>query len=169
MGTGEPIMPLEQLDVRRDGLCVAGGSVEPTVSPDLILAALEGEEIEAFRPLLPVGYDAVARAYASAAQNITADDLTGHYTLRLEYFHDEFAPAVKQRLVGMTGGAWDLDDYVPYASGTTVHLMTHLIQAVAARESVHLFPGDWYGFLVGSPHQRNIRWDSKAQGRLACL
>src|SRR5262245_37512459 len=155
MGTGESFMPVEQLDVRRDGLRVAGGSVEPIVPADLLLAALEQEDIESFRPLLPVGYDAVARAYAGAAQEISAADLTEHYTHGLEYFHDEFTPALKQRLTELAGGAWDLDDYVAYAAGSDVDLMTHLIEAIAAREPVHLYPGDWYGFLVGSTHQHN--------------
>src|SRR5262245_61655999 len=109
-------MPLEQFDVRRDGLRVTGGSVEPTVSPDLLLTALEAERIEPFRPLLPVGYDAVARAYAAVAQNISADDLTDHYTRGLEYFHDEFIPALKQRMADLVGGTWDLDDFIAYAS-----------------------------------------------------
>jgi hypothetical protein len=162
-------MPVEQLDVRRDGLRVTGGSVEPVVPVDLLLAALEQEDIESFRPLLPVGYDAVARAYAGAAQEITADDLTEHYTRGLEYFHDEFTPALKRRLSDLAGGAWDLDEYVAFAAGSDVDLMTHFIEAVAAREPVHLYPGDWYGFLVGSTHPNNIRWSQEAEGRLACL
>ena len=149
--------------------CVAGGSVEPVVSADALLKALEHEQIEAVRPLLPVGYDAVARAYTRAVQQITAADLTAHYTRGLEYFRAEFTPALKRRLVDLTGGSWNLDDYVAYAAGSDVDLMTHLIEAVAAREPMHLFPGDWYGFLVGSTHPQNIRWNSCAEGRLACL
>ena len=125
--------------------------------------------MEQYRPLLPVGYEAVACAYSRAAQSITADDLTGHYTHGLDFFHDVFTPAVKQRLEYLSGGAWRLDDFVAYAAGSDVDLMTHLIEAVAAREPVHLFPGDWFGFLVGSTHPQNIHWDRRAAGRLACL
>jgi len=162
-------MSIQQLDVRRDRLRLAGGSVEPLVPAEALTAALEHEEIEPLRPLLPVGYDAVARAYARAALGITAADLTSHYTRGLEYFHDEFTPALKQRLVLLTGGAWRLDDFVGYAAGSDVDLMTHLIEAIAAREPVNLYPGDWFGFRVGSTHPQNIRWEPRAEDRLACL
>jgi hypothetical protein len=162
-------MPVEQLDVRRVGLRIAGGSVEPLVSADALLAALEQEDVEHFRPLLPVGYQSVAEAYARAALSLTAADLSEHYTRGMAYFHDEFTPALKRRLGLLTCGCWDLDDFVAYAAGSDVDLMTHLIEAVADREPVHLFPGDWYGFLVGSTHQHNLRWKSRAEGRLACL
>jgi hypothetical protein len=137
-----------------------------------LLAALEGEELERFRPLLPVGYDAVARAYADAAAKLTARDLTDHYTTGLARFHDEFVPTLKSRLSGLTGDAWqaaDLDDYVVFAAGSDVDLMAHLIEAVAAREPVVLFPGDWYGFSAGCSHPDNLRRDEDATGRLACL
>jgi hypothetical protein len=162
-------MPIQQFDVRRDGLRFAGGSVEPVVSADALVAALEQEDVEQFRPLLPVGYEAVARAYARAAQGITAADLTDHYTRGMEYFQDEFTPALKRRLAQLTGGCWDLDEFAAYAAGSDVDLITHLIEAVAAREPVHLFPGDWYGFLVGSTHPHSLRWESRAEGRMACL
>lgn len=47
--------------------------------------------------------------------------------------------------------------------------MTHLVEAVAPREGVALFPGDWYGFLVGSTHDDGFAWTRSAGGRLACL
>ena len=162
-------MSIQQLDVRRDSLRLAGGSVEPIVSAHALMAALDQEEIELYRPLLPVGYDSVARAYACAVQSITADDLSHHYTRGLEFFHGEFTPALKRRLEFLAGGAWDLDDFTAYAGGSDVDLMTHLIEAIAARGPVHLYPGDWFGFLVGSTHPQNIRWNSRAEGRLACL
>ena len=40
---------------------------------------------------------------------------------------------------------------------------------MAAREDVCLYPGDWFGFLVGSTHQERIRWTADSQDRLACL
>jgi hypothetical protein len=121
---------------------------------------------------LPVGYAAVARAYAEAAAELTARDLTDHYTAGLAWFHDEFVPQLKARLSRLTGGAWslsDLDDFVAFAAGSDVDLMSHLIEAVAAREPVAVFPGDWFGFAVGSTHQDNIAWQTDAADRLACL
>ncbi len=162
-------MSIEQLTVGWDGVCVAGRSVEPVVSVDQLLDAFAEEDIERFRPLLPVGYTAVAEAYASAARDITASALSEHYTRGLEFFRDEFVTAIKQRLRDLSGGHWQLEEFVAYASGSDVDLMTHLIEAVAAREPVCLFPGDWFGFLVGVTHQHNVQWRYDATGRLACL
>jgi hypothetical protein len=162
-------MPLQQLDVRREGVCVAGRSVEPLIPVEKLLAALDDDNIEHFRPLLPVGYEAVASAYARVAAQITVADLSDHYTTALEFFHDEFVPVLKQRLRELSGDCWDLDDYVAFAAGSDVDLIGHLIEAVAAREAVHLLPGDWYGFLVGSTQQQNIHWRSPSNGGLACL
>jgi hypothetical protein len=165
-------MSIGQLALGRERVCLAGGSVEPIVSAEQLLAALEGEDIERFRPLLPVGYASVAAAYAEAAGEITARDLSDHYTTGLSWFHDEFVPQLKSRLTWLTGGEWsrsDLDDFVAFAAGSDVDLMSHLIEAVAACEPVALFPGDWFGFSVGSTHADNIVWQNEATGRLACL
>jgi len=104
-----------------------------------------------------------------AAKNITARDLSQHYTTGMDEFRNEFIPWLKHELSKMSGGNWDLDDFVAYAGGSDVDLMTHLVEAIAARDLVRLFPGDWYGFLVGSTHQHNIQWNSSADGHLACL
>jgi hypothetical protein len=165
-------MSLGQLAVRRDRLRLAGGSVEPVVSAGQLLAALNGEDIERFRPLLPVGYASVATAYAEAAAAMTARDLSDHYTTGLAWFHDEFVPQLKARLSGLTAGVWsrtDLRDFVAFAAGSDVDLMAHLIEAVAAHEPVALFPGDWFGFAAGSTHANNLVWQSDAAGLLACL
>lgn len=114
----------------------------------------------------------MAAAYAQAAAAITAHDLTEHYTTGRAHFHDELVPQLKMRLSWLSGGAWslaDLDDYVAFAAGSDVDLMSHLIEAVASRERVVLFPGDWFGFAVGSTHGDNIVWQGDATGRLACL
>jgi hypothetical protein len=124
------------------------------------------------RPLLPVGYSAVATAYAEAAAGITARDLSDHYTTGLDWFHHEFVPQLKSRLGWLTGGEWshsDLSDFVAFASGSDVDLMTHLIEAIAAREPVAIFPGDWFGFSVGSTHGDKFVWQTDAGDRLACL
>ena len=165
-------MSIGQLAVRRDGVRLTGGSVEPVVSREQLLAVLNGEEIERLRPLLPVGYSSVAAAYAEAAAEMTAHDLTDHYTTGLSWFHDEFVPQLKSRLSWLTGGEWsltDLNDFVAFAAGSDVDLMSHLIEAVASREPVAVFPGDWFGFSVGSTHRENIVWKSDASGLLACL
>lgn len=69
----------------------------------------------------------------------------------------------------LAGGAWDLTDYCVYAAGSDVDFMTHLVEAVAAREPVCVYPGDWYGFRVGCTQLDNIVWSAQSQGRLACL
>lgn len=133
---------------------------------------MNGQEIESFRPLLPVGYGAVAAAYAEAARAITARGLSDHYTTGLAWFHDEFVPQLKSRLSALTGGEWsaaDLDEFVAFAAGSDVDLIAHLVEAVAAHEPVVLFPGDWFGFCVGSTHRDQFIWRADAADRLACL
>lgn len=125
--------------------------------------------VETFRPLLPVGYAAGAEAYRRAAEGLTADDLTQHYTRGLRFFHEELVPKVKARLSALSGGVWRLDDYVAFAAGSDCDFMSHLVEAVAAREPVRLYPGDWHGFTVGCTQQEGIRWDAETPGALACL
>jgi len=100
---------------------------------------------------------------------LTAGHLTDHYTNGLRFFHEEFVPTLKTRLVELSGGAWNLEEFTAYAAGSDVDFMTHLIEAVAAREEVCLYPGDWYGFSVGSTHGARIHWTEKSRGKLACL
>jgi hypothetical protein len=78
-------------------------------------------------------------------------------------------PRLKTILRDLAGGAWDLSAFDAFAAGSDVDFMAHLVEAVAAREDVALFPGDWHGFRVGSTHQHRIRWDTDTRGRLACL
>jgi hypothetical protein len=125
--------------------------------------------VETLRPLLPVGYDAGVQAYQQAVAELTPRDLADHYTSGLIFFHETFVPHLKRQLELLSGGAWNLADHVAYAAGTDVDFMTHLIEAVAAHEPVSLFPGDWYGFLVGCTQTANIRWDRHGGGELACL
>ncbi|MEQ8785344.1 MAG: hypothetical protein RIC55_03560 [Pirellulaceae bacterium] len=119
--------------------------------------------------MLPVGYAAGVEAYQRAAAMLTARDLTTHYTSGLDFFHQEFVPQLKQRIEGLTGDAWSLDDHVAFAAGSDVDFMTHLVEAVAAGQRVTLFPGDWYGFRVGCTQTERIVWDASGDGGLACL
>jgi hypothetical protein len=125
--------------------------------------------VEALRPLLPVGYAAGADAYRAAVAALTAHDLSTHYTAGLRWFHGEFVPHLKRVLGDLSGGAWDLADFEAFAAGSDVDFMTHLIEAVAAREEVCVYPGDWFGFRVGCTHVERVRWDTASAGRLACL
>jgi hypothetical protein len=134
-----------------------------------LLRAIRAEEVETLRPLLPVGYAAGADAYRAAVAGLTAHDLSTHYTAGLDWFHGDFVPSLKRVLTGLSGGAWDLADFDAFAAGSDVDFMTHLVEEVAAREEVCLYPGDWFGFRVGSTHAERIRWDAASRGRLACL
>jgi hypothetical protein len=128
-----------------------------------------GDDVETFRPLLPVGYAAGADAYRAAVATLTDRDLSTHYTAGLGWFRGEFVPHLKQTLSDLSGGAWDLSDFDAFAAGSDVDFMAHLIEAVAARENVCLYPGDWFGFLVGSTHPERIQWNADSRGKLACL
>ena len=125
--------------------------------------------VEHYRALLPVGYAAGLAAYQRAVASLTVRDLSQHYTDGLRFFHEEFAPHLKRVLVELTGGIWNLDDYIAYAAGSDVDFMTHLVEAVAAREPVCLYPGDWFGFRVGVTQQHNVFWTDDSAGGLACL
>lgn len=116
-----------------------------------------------------MGYAAGADAYRDAVASLTAHDLSTHYTAGLSWFRGEFVPQLKQILSDLGGGAWDLSEFEAFAAGSDVDFMSHLIEAVAAREEVRLYPGDWFGFLVGSTHQERISWNADSQNRLACL
>jgi hypothetical protein len=134
-----------------------------------LLSAIAAEEVETFRPLLPVGYRAGVAAYQAAVADLTADDLTNHYTKGLAWFHDVFVPELKRRLSELTGGAWALDDFVAYAAGSDVDFMTHVVEAVAPCEGACIYPGDWHGFRAGCSQLGGITWGTDARGKLACL
>jgi len=72
-------------------------------------------------------------------------------------------------LRSLSGGVWDLTDFEAFAAGSDVDFMTHLVEAVASREDVLLYPGDWFGFRVGCSRPERVRWGADAAGRLACL
>lgn len=127
------------------------------------------EQVEGFRALLPVGYAAGVEAYREAAARLTVRDLSEHYTRGLGWFRGEFVPRLKDVLQRLSGGAWDLTDFDAFAAGSDVDFMTHLVEAVAAREEVCLYPGDWFGFRVGCTHPERVLWDRHSAGRLACL
>lgn len=133
------------------------------------MSAVPPDAVERFRPLLPVGYAAGADAYRVAVADLTAGDLTTHYTTGMGWFHREFIPYLKAVLHRLSGGVWDLANFEAYAAGSDVDFMTHLVEAVAVREDVCLYPGDWFGFRVGCTHPERVRWHRASAGRLACL
>lgn len=110
-----------------------------------------------------------AAAYRAAVEGLDADVLSQHYTAGLAWFHDTFTPALKRRIEALSGGAWDLRDFVAIAAGSDVDLMTHLVEAAAPREGVAIWPGDWWGFRVGSTHPDRIAWTREPGSALACL
>jgi hypothetical protein len=128
-----------------------------------------GADAEPYRALLPVGYDAGVAAYRRAVSGLATDDLTHHYTDGLRFFHQQFVPYLKDVLVELTGGAWDLRDFHAFAAGSDVDFMTHLVSAVAARALVTLYPGDWFGFRAGVADPGRISWNAEGGGALACL
>lgn len=162
-------MQINQLDVGRQGLRLTGGSTEPAVSIEQLTAAIKPEDVESLRPLLPVGYSQVAGAYRRAVIGLSDQELSNHYTEGLDYFHVELTPKVKEVLETLSGGQWRLSDYVAFAAGSDVDMMTHIVRAAAAEQGVSLFPGDWYGFRVGCTDQTNIVWSESSENRLACL
>jgi len=78
-------------------------------------------------------------------------------------------PDLVSILAELSGGVWQLQDYVVYAAGSDVDLMTHVVEAVAARSNVHLYPGDWFGFRVGCSQTERIQWASAGAAALKCL
>ncbi len=170
-GVGAPAQdrPLPQLTVRRDSLWIAGRRPEPVVSAEQFAAAVGIDAIESFRPLLPVGYRAGVQAYHHAVAQLDDRSLTEHYTTGLEHFHQAFVPHLAATLADLSGGEWQLDDYVAFAAGSDVDLMTHVVEAIAATEPVHLYPGDWYGFLVGCTQTERIHWRQRGTAALTCL
>ena len=97
LGKGAPVMPLDQPAVRRQRVRLAGGSPEPAVPVEHLLSAIQPDEVERFRPLLPVGYEAGVAAYRDAAAELTARDLADHYTSGLAFFHERFRAALEGR------------------------------------------------------------------------
>ena len=121
--------------------------------------------MESFRPLLPVGYAAGADAYRAAVAELDAAALSEHYTEGQTFLRGEFRSRLIERISEYSG--WDLSDHAIVAAGSDVDLMTHVVDTVAATGDVALYPGDWYGFVVGSRHQERVRWGGR--GALACV
>jgi hypothetical protein len=119
--------------------------------------------------MLPVGYRAVADAYRTAVENLTADDLSGHYGDGQAWLHNVFEPGLVDRIQQLSGGEWDLTGWQLFAAGSDVDLITHITEAVSARGRVCVYPGDWYGFLVGGTHDHAIAFDAQGSSDLACL
>lgn len=95
--------------------------------------------------------------------------LDGHYTGGLTWFHEVFAPHLRRTLEALSGGAWDLSRHRAFAAGSDVDFMSHLVEAVASREAVRVYPGDWFGFRVGSTWGERVVSGRDGRGALACL
>jgi len=140
------------------------------VSAAALNGAIAPTEVESFRALLPVGYAAGVDAYRAAVAELSPADLTSHYTRGLAFFQEELIPALKARLRALSAGAFALDDYVGFAAGSDCDFITHLVEAIAAADSVRVYPGDWYGFKVGCTQQERIAFEAGAEdAALACL
>jgi hypothetical protein len=158
-------MPVAELAVRRDGLCVVGRRGEPVVPAELVREAVPVDDIEHYRALVPQGFRHAADAYRRACEDLTAADLSTHYTSGQEWLHDTFVPYVKEALHRLSGGVWDFRDYTAVAAGSDVDLMTHIINA--SEDPVVIYPGDWGGFHVGP--SRETRFQRESPGALACV
>jgi hypothetical protein len=169
VGANPSAVSIEQSVGGRQRVCLPGRSAEPVVSAAQLVKVLEQTGAEPFRPLLPVGYQAGVEAYRRAVGELSAEDLTQHYTTGLRYFHDTFIPCLKDRLTDLSGGVWSFRDHHAYAAGSDVDLITHLIEGLTAHETVCLYPGDWFGFYVGATHPQNLRWTEDSQHHAACL
>lgn len=115
-----------------------------------------------------MGHPAGVRAYREAVADLTEADLSEHYTRGLTWFHDRFAPHLRGVVERLSGGAWNLSDYRAFAAGSDVDMMAHVVEAAVDR-TVALYPGDWFGFLVGSARPSQITWRPDGRADLACL
>ena len=116
-----------------------------------------------------MGYATGADAYRRAVEGLDAGALTTHYTSGLSWFEETFAPHLRGMLSELTGGVWDLSDYVAVGAGSDVDLMAHIISAVVGEEGVAIYPGDWWGFKVGCARSELIEFSADAGGKLACV
>jgi len=169
MGIEEPSGSLTQPAGGREGLRIPGRSAEPFVHAQQIVAEIAVQEIEDFRPLLPVGYEATVVAYRKAMAQTCVADLTNHYKEGLHEFQSVFVPYLKRVLHELSGGVWDLGEYRAYAAGSDVDFMAHVIAAVTQDGLASVYPGDWFGFRVGASQPDRVRFTNDARSSMACL
>ncbi len=101
-------------------------------------------------------------------EDLAAGDLSNHYLQGQAWLRESFGPALIDRLAWLAGGEWDLRGWEVFAAGSDVDFITHVVEAAAASGRVSLYPGDWYGFLVGGTHDEAISIEG-APADLACL
>ncbi|MFV1501260.1 hypothetical protein PJK45_01310 [Mycobacterium kansasii] len=157
---GQPAVPA--------GLLTDAGC-EPLVDADLLAGAIPPDQVESLRPLLPVGSRIAAEAYRSAVAQLSADDLSNHYRDGQGWLRHVFGPALIDRVQRLSEGEWDLTGWQLFSAGSDVDLITHITEAVAAAGQVVIYPGDWYGFMVGATHDHAVRFDAARSADLACL
>ncbi len=151
-------------------LCVPRQQAEPVVAAERLAATISPEDVARFRPLLPIGYRGAADAYRRAAAELRADHLSEQYALGLAFFHEEVAPHVRRRVEALSGGAWNLEDFLAYGAGSDVDLITHVVNGAAAMgERLVVHPGDWHGFAEGASQPGRIELASDASEAIACL
>ena len=169
MGAEASTLSIDKPSCGRTNLRVAGRAAEPVIDVVQITKALADCDLEQFRPLLPVGYNTTAEAYRRSVSMLTTDDLTNHYTGGLDRFHNDFVPFLKSTLQSLSGGWWNLEDYIAFASGSDVDLMAHIINATTVDSPVTVYPGDWFGFQVGANQPSRVQFTMNSGGTMACI
>ena len=64
---------------------------------------------------------------------VSLSQVASLHTSGLAFFHERFVPQLKSVLGELSGGVWDLAEFVAYAAGSDVDFMTHLVEAVVMR------------------------------------
>jgi hypothetical protein len=158
-------MSIAEPALGRECVRLPGGCGEPAVPARVVRAAVPIEDVEQYRALLPQGFRHAADAYRRACADLTVRDLSEHYGAGQEWLRETFVPHVRRVVERLSGGAWDLSDYLAFAAGSDVDFIAHVIDA--SQERVAIYPGDWGGFLVGP--SKSVEFSADARGALACI
>jgi hypothetical protein len=69
---------------------------------------------------------------------VSLSQVASLYTSGLAFFHERLVPHLKRVRGELSGGVWDLADFVAYAADSDVDFMTHLVEAVSGRSAFGL-------------------------------
>jgi hypothetical protein len=69
---------------------------------------------------------------------VSLNQVASLYTSGLAFFHERLVPHLKRVRGELSGGVWDLADFVAYAADSDVDFMTHLVEAVWGRSAFGL-------------------------------